>query len=42
MKLFQKGGAGFWSLYLVLALGDIPAADLGQRVAAAKKSANCL
>ncbi|GIN41303.1 MULTISPECIES: sodium:solute symporter family protein [Heyndrickxia] len=35
-ELFQKGGAGFWSLYLVLALGDIPAADLGQRVAAAK------
>lgn len=34
--LFNKGGAGFWSLYLILALGDIPAADLGQRVAAAK------
>lgn len=34
--LFEKGGAGFWSLYLILALGDIPAADLGQRVAAAK------
>ncbi len=35
-ELFTKGGAAFWSLYLVLALGDIPAADLGQRVAAAK------
>lgn len=35
-KLFSKGGAEFWSLYLVLALGDIPAGDLGQRVAAAK------
>ncbi|CAM3039706.1 sodium:solute symporter family protein [Paenibacillus sediminis] len=34
--LFNKGGATFWSLYLVLAFGDIPAADLGQRVAGAK------
>ncbi|GIP21972.1 MULTISPECIES: sodium:solute symporter [Paenibacillus] len=34
--LYNKGGATFWSLYLVLALGDIPAADLGQRVAGAK------
>lgn len=35
-NLFHKGGVEFWSLYLVLALGDIPAADLGQRVAGAK------
>ncbi|AGE21865.1 sodium/proline symporter [Geobacillus sp. GHH01] len=35
-KLFSKGGVEFWALYLVLALGDIPAADLGQRVAGAK------
>jgi SSS family solute:Na+ symporter len=35
-KLVHRGGYEFWSLYLVLALGDIPAADLGQRVAAAK------
>lgn len=35
-ELFEKGGATFWGLYLVLALGDIPAADLGQRVAGAK------
>lgn len=35
-KLFSKGGADFWILYLVLALGDIPAADLGQRVCGAK------
>ncbi len=34
--LFEKAGAEFWTLYLVLALGDIPAVDLGQRVAAAK------
>jgi len=35
-ELFNKAGAEFWTLYLVLALGDIPAVDLGQRVAAAK------
>ncbi|WP_059105498.1 sodium:solute symporter family protein [Shouchella shacheensis] len=35
-ELFEKGGATFWALYLVLALGDVPAADLGQRVAGAK------
>ncbi|WP_431028030.1 sodium:solute symporter family protein [Lysinibacillus sp. LZ02] len=35
-ELFNKAGVEFWSLYLVLALGDIPAVDLGQRVAAAK------
>ncbi len=35
-ELFNKGGVEFWTLYLVLALGDIPAVDLGQRVAAAK------
>ncbi|MDQ0176676.1 sodium:solute symporter family protein [Bacillus chungangensis] len=35
-ELFQRGGVEFWTLYLVLALGDIPAVDLGQRVAAAK------
>lgn len=35
-NLFEKGGVEFWALYLVLALGDIPAADLGQRVAGAK------
>lgn len=35
-ELFNKAGAEFWMLYLVLALGDIPAVDLGQRVAAAK------
>jgi Na+/proline symporter len=34
--LFRKGGATFWTLYLVLALGDIPAADLGQRVCGAR------
>ena len=34
--MFNKGGVEFWTLYLVLALGDIPAVDLGQRVAAAK------
>lgn len=35
-ELFSRGGVEFWTLYLVLALGDIPAVDLGQRVAAAK------
>lgn len=35
-ELFKKGGATFWSLYLVLALGNLAAADLGQRVAGAK------
>jgi Na+/proline symporter len=35
-KLFSKGGADFWTLYLVLAIGDIPAADLGQRACGAK------
>lgn len=35
-RLFEKGGVEFWGLYLVLALGDVPAADLGQRVAGAK------
>ena len=35
-KLFSKGGANFWMLYLVLAIGDIPAADLGQRACGAK------
>lgn len=34
--LFHKGGVTFWTLYLVLALGDIPAADLGQRVCGAR------
>ncbi|MFD1708244.1 sodium:solute symporter [Siminovitchia sediminis] len=34
--LFTKGGATFWQLYLVLALGNLAAADLGQRVAGAK------
>jgi len=34
--LFNKGGADFWMLYLVLALGDIPAADLGQRACGAR------
>lgn len=35
-ELLNRGGIEFWTLYLVLALGDIPAVDLGQRVAAAK------
>ncbi len=35
-KLLSKGGVEFWTLYLVLAIGDIPAADLGQRVCGAK------
>jgi Na+/proline symporter len=35
-KLFSKGGTEFWTLYLVLAIGDIPAADLGQRACGAK------
>lgn len=35
-RLFSKGGVDFWALYLVLAIGDIPAADLGQRVCGAK------
>src|SRR5699024_6058295 len=35
-RIFEKGGATFWSLYLVLALGNLAAADLGQRVAGAK------
>lgn len=38
-ELFSKGGATFWSLYLVLALGNLAAADLGQRVAGAKSPA---
>lgn len=35
-KLFTKAGAEFWTLFLVLAVGDIAAADLGQRVCGAK------
>ena len=35
-KLFSKGGVDFWTLYLVLAIGDIPAADLGQRACGAR------
>src|SRR5699024_9154278 len=35
-KIFSKGGSTFWTLYLVLALGNLAAADLGQRVAGAK------
>lgn len=35
-RLFDKRGADFWTLYLVLALGNLAAADLGQRVAGAK------
>lgn len=31
--LATAGGATFWSLYLVFAVGDLPAADIGQRVA---------
>lgn len=33
--LFTANGALFWSSFLVLAIGDMPAADLGQRAAAA-------
>ncbi|MCP8615267.1 sodium:solute symporter family protein [Salirhabdus salicampi] len=35
-RLFDQSGADFWILYLVLALGNLAAADLGQRVAGAK------
>jgi len=31
--LATAGGATFWSLYIVFAVGDLPAADIGQRVA---------
>lgn len=31
--LLTAGGTTFWSLYLVFAVGDLPAADIGQRVA---------
>jgi len=35
-RLFTVAGVDFWVLYLVLAIGDIPAADLGQRACGAR------
>lgn len=38
--LFTGDGAHFWSLFLVMAIGNLPAADIGQRVAASDNPNN--